>query len=368
MNATQCKPQLIIDITKIKSNIGRMVHKFDGKSTKLRPHFKTHQCAAISNFYRDKGIKAITVSSIDMANYFAQHNWQDITVATPINLAQLDQINTLAQKISLHLLVDSMESAIKLNEALTQPCSLWIKVDSGYGRVGIKWAKESKILELAKTIDSLDMLNFTGLLTHSGHTYNCRNSEAVRQIFEEGRSRMINLAERLRQEGISTLLSMGDTPSASLAENFDGIDEMRPGNFVFYDLVQTQIGSCKVDDIAIATACPVLGKYDDELKIAIYGGSVHLSKDSLSINDQRIFGRLAFPKGNSWEVVPLEHAKVLTCCQEVSTLKVSQEIFNQISLGQTLYILPAHSCLAADIYPYYVSTEGKIFDRFSLYP
>ena len=248
---------------------------------------------------------------------------------------------------------------------------MWVKVDVGYGRVGIKWDKPDEILSLVELLKSAPHLDFAGLLTHSGHSYQCRGREEVVACFEEGRSRMLKLKQVLTDHGIEAEISMGDTPSASLAENFEGVDEMRPGNFVFYDLFQSQVGSCTADQIAVATACPVIGKYPDELKVVVYGGSVHLSKDSVMMDGERLFGQLALPKENGskagWDIVPLLAAKITSACQEVSKIEVSKEVFERIALGQTVYILPAHSCLTAEMYPRYVSTDGQALERFRLF-
>jgi len=254
-----------------------------------------------------------------------------------------------------------------LNDALDLPCPVWLKVDVGYGRAGVKWRDEQGVLELVRQLEHCERLDFVGLLSHSGHTYACRGREEVNRVFDEGRERMIALKAMLAEHGIIATVSLGDTPSASLAENFEGVDEMRPGNFVFYDLDQSRVGSCETDDIAAAVACPVIGRYEDEAKLLVYGGSVHLSKDSVTIDDQRHFGQLALPTNDGWRPIALSESHVFGCCQEVSQIKLTPALFEQIELGQTVYILPAHACLAADIYPHYFTTDGKRIPRFSLY-
>lgn len=361
------KPRLTLDLDIATRNITRIASKFKTHGVAYRPHFKTHQSAAVGEVFKSLGVAAITVSSLDMAAYFAEHGWEDITLAVPINLGQVDAFAQLAKRITLHGLVDCVESAAALNDALQVKCPVWVKVDVGYGRVGVHWDNEQGVLNLVNWINAADHLSFKGLLTHSGHTYACRGRDEVVACFEEGRQRMLNLKQMLKQDGVDALVSMGDTPSASLADNFEGVDEMRPGNCVFYDLVQQQVGSCHVEDIAVATACPVIGKYKQDLKVVVYGGSVHLSKDAFHLDGQRLFGQLALPDQTGWSPVPLADAQVVSCCQEVSTIKVCQAIFDQIKLGQTVYILPAHSCLAAEVYPRYVTTTGQTLERFRLF-
>jgi D-serine deaminase-like pyridoxal phosphate-dependent protein len=58
-----------------------------------------------------KGVRAITVSSVQMAEYFAAAGWKDILIAFPLNWREMDAVNALAEKINLAVLVDCMESA-----------------------------------------------------------------------------------------------------------------------------------------------------------------------------------------------------------------------------------------------------------------
>lgn len=53
--------------------------------------------------------------------------------------------------------------------------------------------------------------------------------------------------------------------------------------------------SCKESDIAVALACPVIGKYKNrkDKEIIIYGGAVHLSKDNMVDAGNTIFGLVA---------------------------------------------------------------------------
>ena len=98
------KPTLIVDEFQVKSNIQKMVKKCNNNKVTFRPHFKTHQSKAIGKWFRDLGVTKITVSSVDMAKYFAEDGWDDITIAIPVNILQLEEINKLASMISLGVL------------------------------------------------------------------------------------------------------------------------------------------------------------------------------------------------------------------------------------------------------------------------
>ena len=71
------KPTLILDKQKAIKNIQTMASKTKESGVRFRPHFKIHQSAEIGNWFKDFGVNSIAVSSVDMAQYFAQHGWQE---------------------------------------------------------------------------------------------------------------------------------------------------------------------------------------------------------------------------------------------------------------------------------------------------
>jgi len=95
--------------------------------------------------------------------------------------------------------------------------------------------------------------------------------------------------------------SIGDTPSCSLAENFEHIDEIRPGNFVFFDLMQYNLGVCKLSNIAVCVACPVVDINRDRNHIVIYGGGVHLSKEFVIQKGEKYFGLVVKLNEIGWQ-------------------------------------------------------------------
>ena len=74
------------------------------------------------------------------------------------------------------------------------------------------------------------------------------------------------------------------------------ITEIRPGNFVFYDLDQLKIGSCQLEQIAIRLVCPIISIYKERNTLLIYGGSVHFSKDYIIENEKKCFGYVYYGK------------------------------------------------------------------------
>ena len=104
-------------------------------------------------------------------------------------------------------------------------------------------------------------------------------------ILAQTKNQLFRLKKAFLDRYPDLLISMGDTPGCSVAEDFTGIDEIRPGNFVFYDLTQNRVGSNSIEQIAVAMACPVVAIHKDRREIIVYGGGVHFSKDRLENED-----------------------------------------------------------------------------------
>ncbi|MBE0695987.1 MAG: alanine racemase, partial [Anaerolineaceae bacterium] len=273
------KPTLLLDEAAIRRNIQRMFQHARQAGVTLRPHFKTHQSAEIGEWFREAGVTAITVSSLDMALYFSDHGWTDITIAFPANLRQRAALAELANKVHLGLLVESVETIHQLAEVLDVPADLWIKIDVGAHRTGLAWNQPEQALQVARCAQAAHPLHLRGLLTHAAQTYAGRGKEDVCQRYTESVERINDLRRAFLQEGISPLaISVGDTPGTSLCADLGPVDEIRPGNFVFYDTQQMQIGSCQWQDVAVALACPVVALHPERNEIITYGGAVHLSK------------------------------------------------------------------------------------------
>jgi D-serine deaminase-like pyridoxal phosphate-dependent protein len=347
-------PTLLIDEQKCKSNIKMMYDKASNHHVELRPHFKTHQSLEIGRWFKDVGVKKITVSSLKMARYFSDE-WDDILVAFPTNINEIDAINELAHKTRLHLNVENLESITFLAKHLNSSVSIYIQVDAGYHRTGIDPSNVKLINQILRVIDDSDRLSFVGFYAHSGHTYQCRNAEDIKGVHTSTLQIMSGLAKHFPFAKIA----LGDTPSCSVAEDFSGIDEVCPGNFVFYDLMQHQIGSCDISQIAVAMACPIVAIHKDRSELVIYGGGVHFSKERLEDVEATVYGRVAEKTKSGWgNLIPDMYIRALS--QEHGIVSAPLDLIDHYQIGDHLLILPVHSCMTANLMGGYNTLDGKV--------
>lgn len=369
-------PVLLLDEEKCRRNISFMTEKAKKHNLILRPHFKTHQSMIIGEWFRDQGTTKITVSSVTMAWYFAKKGWKDICIAFPFNLHEMNEASELAKKVNLHLTVSSAETSRFIEKYIDSEAGIYIKTDTGYRRTGVPFDNITEIDKILETTTKSKKLHFTGFLVHNGHTYQAPSPGEITRIHEDSNRRLMRLKERYKEMagvtggagtgGGEPILSTGDTPSCSISENFSGIDEIRPGNYVFYDLAQHHLGSCKTSQIAIALAVPVVATHAERNELVVYGGAVHLSKEHLVLDTGlQVWGQVVriHPDGGWSDPVP--DAYVTKVSQEHGILKCDNEFFGQIRIGDFLGILPVHSCLTADLMKGYTTVDGEKVDHLS---
>lgn len=328
-----------------------MAKKARESKVDFRPHFKTHQSAEIGAWFRDEGITKITVSSVKMAQYFSEHGWNDITIAFHYNPLAREEIAVLAEKISLNILIESEEALTHVNKNIDANIGYFIKIDVGTGRTGISKDRFGEIPSLAKSKNKKH--HFKGFLAHAGHSYKKINRSEAEAIYGES---IEILKEAQRTINTKVTFSYGDTPTCSLLDSFPDIDEIRPGNFAFYDFMQYSFGTCGLEDIAVCMVCPVVSIHSDRNEAVVYGGAVHFSKDQL-LENLAPFGIVVPLHKKGWG--PKPEARLIRLSQEHGIVGGSPKFISSLKIGDLLGILPVHSCLTANLQQSYLSLDGQ---------
>lgn len=342
------RPCLIVDEFQARENIRKMKNKAERNNALFRPHFKTHQSVAVGEWFRDENVSAITVSSVDMACYFAENGWNDITVAAPLNLLQIEKINSIDASVHLNIVIDCILSASVLVNTLQVPTGVFLKIDTGNRRCGLQPAMKDEIRAICDILRLNPNSKFSGFLVHSGHTYKTTDTDQIKAIYKADKTYLEQLKHDFQVYSDEELMiSIGDTPGCSVVDELAWADEIRPGNFVFFDLFQHHLGVCAVSEIACVMACPVIGMYPPRNEIVIYGGAIHFSKDQLMSEGEMVFGLLAEPD-DSGNLKLNEHVKLVKVWQEHGLIKYHMGGMSSVKPGDIVYVFPVHSCLTLD--------------------
>jgi len=358
---------LLVDPRRARANIARFAASARAAGVVLRPHFKTHQSAAVAAWFRDAGIDRATVSSVAQAAYFADAGWDDLTLAIPANPREVADYDALAARIRLHLLADHARTVDALASGLSRRTSVWVEVDPGYGRTGVPWHDSARLVELVRRIAASGRLDYAGLLSHAGQSYAARTANAAAAVFDVTLHRLRQARSALGEAGLAGgLLSAGDTPGFAASPDWTGLDEARPGNFVFYDLMQLAAGICAESDLACAVACPVIGVYPDRGEAALHAGAAHLSRENLARGRTEEFGRLITLDENGfaslvagWSVSRLSQEHGLLSARGES----ARAQLAKLEPGDLVLVVPVHACLACEQFASYRTIDGGELPR-----
>ncbi|MDQ3756195.1 MAG: alanine racemase, partial [Acidobacteriota bacterium] len=255
-------PSLILDVERVRRNAAQMAERIKNFGVSLRPHVKTHKCVEVARLQTADHSGGITVSTLAEARAFAAHGFTDITYAVPVERGKFDEAIKLAKSgVRLGLITDDASIPAQLNEGARRTgvqLDLYLKVDCGYHRCGVD-PQASESVEIPRQIADASHLRFAGILTHAGHSYHARSHAELLAVARHERDLMNELATRLRASGIDVpVVSIGSTPTASQVDHLDGIDEVRAGNYIFFDAFQATLGSCGFDDCALTVLAAVV--------------------------------------------------------------------------------------------------------------
>jgi D-serine deaminase-like pyridoxal phosphate-dependent protein len=334
----------------------------------LRPHVKTHKCVEVARIQTEGQAGGITVSTLAEARVFAARGFRDITYAVPIEPGKFDEAIELAKNCErFSLITDDREIPRQLDESARRAgvtLDLFLKVDCGYHRCGVE-PDRPEALEIPRAIGDAPNLRFAGILTHAGHSYHARSREELQAVASYERDLMTEFAARLRADGVEVpCVSVGSTPTMMHVEHLAGVDEARPGNYIFFDAFQATLGSCGFGDCALTVLASVIHRDRARRKVVFDAGAIALSKDRgpVEFDEGCGYGRVLDLEGNDTRsrVGPLsqEHGEVFV--EDEATLE-------RLRVGARVRVLANHSCLTAAQHSHYNVLEGgSVVDRWEI--
>ena len=287
---------------------------------------------------------------------------------------QIEMLHDLQSPNIISVMTDSLYLTEKMvdyakHSAATKgfKWNIFLKLDSGTKRAGFditdsRTPEQRK--ELLKTVELItanpEYCSLHGVYQYSNECYTI-GVEEIKQIFEAERQLLIKSLDEIRGEcGVEIpIVSSGSTPACLCVDNFEGITEIHPGNYVFYDMMQYEFGVVDdLDSIPISVMSRIIGRYPHRNELLIDCGSIGLSLD------RNVDGNIGYGA-----IVDHPNLKVFKLSQEVGKITTpdgSPIAFEdeRLQYGSVLRLLPHHSCLMAAQYPFYymVNDKEKVLD------
>jgi D-serine deaminase-like pyridoxal phosphate-dependent protein len=353
-------PALIVDRGRLQVNADRMLAKVRELGVALRPHVKTSKSIDVLRILSGGADLPITVSTLAEARYFFEAGVRDILYAVGIAPVKLPQIAELIREgCTLRVILDSVEAAEAVQafgsaEGLT--VEALIEVDTDGRRAGVA-PGDDLLTAIAERLSGAGA-RLAGVMTHAGGSYSARTLGEFEEIAERERAGAVTAAERLRAAGFPVgIVSVGSTPTVHYARTLEGVTEARVGVYAFGDLVQAELGTCSIDDIAISVLASVIGHSRSHGRVLIDAGFLALSRDR-GTADFAIdwgYGAVCDAAGKLVEGVRVDSTN-----QEhgIITAASGGLDWSRFPIGARVRILPNHACATAAAYERYFVTDG----------
>ena len=194
-------PCLVLDRGRLVQNAQRMGERAKELGVDLRPHLKTAKSIDVARIATRGHSGAVTVATLNEAEYFASHGIKDILYAvcvTPNKLDRVAQMTSIGARVTL--ITDSVEVARAIASHPGEH-SVMIEIDCGEDRTGVS-PEGRELLEIAHVFDKAPRVELRGVMTHGGQSYGCHDLESIVAVAEVERRSVVRAAERLTASGI----------------------------------------------------------------------------------------------------------------------------------------------------------------------
>lgn len=344
-------PAILIERSRVLTNIERMQAAANRRGIRMRPHAKTHKSPAVARWQIERGAVGICCAKLGEAEVFAEAGISDIRLPYPLNPVNADRVLRLADRAKISFIVDHLAVARGWSDALARAhrdVDVLVKVDVGFHRCGIAPSIREAVAFLQE-IASMPGLRLRGLLAHAGHGYHATSDDHARKIAEDEARTLTSLARAARQAGVVIdEISAGATPTARYSLQQDGLTEYRAGNYVFFDRTQVGLGAASFDDCAMTVLAGVVSKPAAD-RLILDCGSKTLSSDMARgftplPGHGAIFRDVAAAPGQQpdadliIERLSEEHATVRPASGSTS-----------LEPGDRVRVLPNHSCVVTNL-------------------
>ncbi len=339
-------PALIIDIDVMERNLRQMADYAAAHNLRLRPHTKTHKTPALGRRQLELGATGLTVAKPGEAEVMLDAEPRDLLVAFPtVGRAKLARLMEVAGRTRLSMSLDSLEAASALSEAAAaagRKIGVLTEIDVGLGRVGV--APGPDLDRLIEFVDRAPGLVWDGLAFYPGHIKSLDEAglSAIAQLSEM----LENVLSRLAQHGFQPkVVSGGSTPTGEHSHRISGMNEIRPGTYIFNDRNSASIGSCRSEDCAASIVVTVVSTAKKG-QVIVDGGSKTFSSDRLATGGEG-FGAVKDMPEAIFTRMNEEHGFV-----DVSACKKAPRV------GERLEIVPNHICVAVNLHERIYGVNG----------
>jgi len=351
-------PALLIDLEVVARNLEQMQAKADNFGVALRPHIKTHKIPELAHLQLGLGAVGVTVAKVSEAEVMAEARIEDIFIANQVvSEKKLNRLAALSKKVNISVGLDSTQAAENLSAIFAASgltIEYLIEIDSGLNRCGVLPGRDA--VDLYQAINGLPSLRFKGIFTHAGQVYGAGSLSEVMEVSRYESKIMVETARALEQAGTSAeIVSVGSTPTMKVWEGHEGVNEIRPGNYIFHDAIQLSLGVATMEECALSIVATVISRPSRE-RAVIDGGSKAFSSDRGAHGKEMASGfGIVLGKKATLERLSEEHG--------IMSLDPDEDL----EIGDRVRQIPNHACAVVNLFDLaYGIRNGEVVEEFQI--
>lgn len=340
-------PALIVDLDIMERNLRRVADYCASHDLRLRPHTKTHKSILIGKQQLALGAAGLTVAKVGEAEVMLGAEPRDLLVAYPVvGEVKARRLAAVAGVTRVTVALDSLFVAHQLSaaaQAAKTSFGILTEIDVGLARVGVT---PEDALDLTRAVSALPGLEWRGITFYPGHI----KDQDPGKLAELSRT-VERIVENFRNGGFDPeIVSGGSTPALYHSHEIAGLNEIRPGTYVFNDLNTVVAGACAMEDCAASILVTVISRTRAD-RMIVDGGSKTFSSDKLSSGGPG-HGYVVEAPGASFHKMNEEHGFV-----DLSQAERSFEI------GEKIRIIPNHICVAVNLHEFVYGVRNGIVEE-----
>jgi D-serine deaminase-like pyridoxal phosphate-dependent protein len=330
-------PSLLVDLDRMEANLDRGAAYAREHGIALRPHIKTHKSPLLGKMQLERGAVGLTCATPYEAEVMSEVCDDLLVMYPPVGTRRATRLAELAHKGRLTVALDSIVAATDLSHAAVTTGSsinVLIELDAGMHRVGVQTPDEAAALGVR--VAELDGLEVSGIAFYPGHI---RGPVAEHAAQQAALGDLIGQATRaFAKAGLSTdVVSAGSTPTFWTAHEVKGLNEMRPGTYIYNDRTTAEIGACSMDDCALTVLATVVST-------AVPGQAV-IDSGAKALGREPIRGSAGEGFGCLFDDPTVT---VKSMSEEHGILDLSRSS-RKLHVGERVRVIPNHVCIVVHL-------------------